>query len=95
MTHLDRYALNFAKVAYHTDDVSVLDNADWYHIHRIFNHFPPQYHDQLAEYPLCAFKNITPRDIRRCKQYEREGEWPIFMFSLKRIETYLDRLKQA
>lgn len=97
MTPIERYALNFAKVAYHDNHLDALDDTDWHHVHRIFNHFSAQSHDQLAEYPqwINRPKNLTPRDRRRVDEYQRRGEWPIFLFSLKRIETYLDRLKQA
>jgi hypothetical protein len=91
MTPMNRYALNFAKVAYHADSVDALDSTDWHHIHRIFAKFYPQYHEHLAEYPIWVTRlaNITPRDLRRCKQFEREGKWPMFLFSDKRIEAYL------
>lgn len=91
MTPIERYALNFAKVCYWKDSLDALDNTDWYHIHRIFNTFNPEYHDLVAKYPTWAVqkKNITPRDLRRVDQCFKSGDWPMFLFSHARIEKYI------
>ncbi len=95
MTAIGRYARNFAKVAYHEENLDRLDDEDWRQINRIFKTFNPEYHAAITEYPHWVFqkKNMTPRDWRRCDQCVRQGEWPIFMFSHARIEKYLEQLQ--
>jgi hypothetical protein len=97
MTATERYARNFAKVAYREDNLDRLDNDDRYQIARIFDTLTPEYHAAIAEYPLWIFKkkNITPRDWRRCEQYQREGNWPTFLFSHARIVRYLEQLQNS
>jgi hypothetical protein len=99
MTPTERYARNFAKVAYHKDDLDCLYDIDRYQIARIFDRFKPEYHDLIAEYPLWVlqYKNMTPRDRRRCEQYAREdnGKDCRFLFSHARIVRYLEQLQNS
>ncbi len=97
MTPSERYARNFAKVAYHTDNLDRLTTNDRYQIARIFDTFLPEYHAAIADYPLWVIKrkHMTPRDWRRCEQCTREGSWPIFLFSHARIVRYLEQLQNS
>jgi hypothetical protein len=97
MTPTERYARNFAKVAYHSDSLDVLDDTDRRQIARIFDTFRDEYHAAVAEYPLWVAqpKNLTPRDRRRVNEYQRRGEWPIFLFSQSRIAAYLHRYLES
>lgn len=94
MTATERYARNFAKVAYHSDSLDALDHTDRKQIARIFDTFKAEYHEVIANYPLwiAQSENITPRDRRRIAESYRKGEWPIFLFSHARIESYLRTL---
>jgi phosphoenolpyruvate carboxylase len=93
MTPIERYARNFAKVVYNEANLECLSNTDRQQISKVFNKFKPEYHETIAEYPLWINqpKNMTPRDRRRVKQYQREERWPIFMFSHARILAYLEQ----
>jgi hypothetical protein len=97
MTPTERYARNFAKVAYFKDNLECLGDDDRYQIARIFDRFMPEYHAAIAEYPLWInqYKNLTPRDRRRCEQCHREGNWPTFLFSHARIVRYLEQLQNS
>jgi hypothetical protein len=91
MSPTEQYSRNFAKVVYHEDNLDCLDDTDRHEIARIFDHFKSEYHDLIADYPKWVNqpKNATPRDLRRVKQYEREGWCPMFLFSHARIEAYV------
>jgi hypothetical protein len=93
MTPIERYARNFAKVVYLQDNLECLDDTDKQQIYRIFNTFKLEYHAAIAEYPLwiSQSKNLTPRDRNRVKEYRRENEWPVFLFSDARIEAFLEQ----
>jgi hypothetical protein len=97
MTPSERYARNFAKVAYHKDNLDCLYDTDRYQIARIFDTFTPEYHAAIAEYPLWVLqkKNVTPRDRRRAAQYVREGKDCRFLFSHARIVRYLEQLQNS
>jgi hypothetical protein len=99
MTPSERYARNFAKVAYHEDNLDCLYDIDRYQIARIFDTFKPEYHAAIAEYPFWILqdKNMTPRDRRRAAQYAREdnGKDCRFLFSHARIVRYLEQLQNS
>jgi hypothetical protein len=97
MTPSERYARNFARAAYHKDNLDCLDDDDRRQISRIFDRFKPEYHDLIAEYPLWIPNeaNWTPRDKRRVEQCFREGSWPMFLFSHARIVRYLEQLQNS
>ncbi len=97
MTPSERYARNFARAAYLKDNLDCLDDTDRCQIARIFKTFKPEYHAVIAEYPLwiALAENLTPRDRRRCEQYQREGNWPTFLFSHARIVRYLEQLQNS
>jgi hypothetical protein len=96
MNVTEQYARNFAKAVHGQDSLDCLSDNDRRQISRIFDHFYPEYHDQVVEYPLwiTKWKNQTPRDKRRAKEAIAKGKWPMFLFSHARIEKYLDLLEQ-
>jgi hypothetical protein len=97
MTPSERYARNFAKVAYREDNLDCLYDTDRYQIARIFDTFTPEYHDLIAEYPLWIAQpeNVTPRDLRRARQHVSEGKGSMFLFSHARIVRYLEQLQNS
>jgi hypothetical protein len=90
---LQRYKKNFAYILYGKKS-NYLTKTECTHIKRIFRHFEPHQHDKIADYPLYLAQNhvFTKADDRKLNDPNNPTRAAYYLFSLQRIQTYLDTL---